>query len=117
MVVDGLSSVLMLGEITSVRPQASSQDASQTGQPWASMDQAAFGVTSLGVPNNTINKWGTTSPKPGKLFSNSAPGSEHPGGCHFTMADGAVRFVSELTSQTVMGQLAQIADGQPLDGL
>jgi prepilin-type processing-associated H-X9-DG protein len=35
----------------------------------------------------------------------------HPGGCHVVMADGAVKFISETTSATLLAQLARVADG------
>lgn len=115
MIRDGLSHVLMLGETTSNAYQNSS---ATPGQQWASMNQATHGVVSLGSANNTINKWGTNPQRPGRLFSNGGPGSEHPGGCHFVMADGAVRFVSELTQPTILDQLAKIADGNtPIDAI
>jgi prepilin-type N-terminal cleavage/methylation domain-containing protein/prepilin-type processing-associated H-X9-DG protein len=44
-------------------------------------------------------------------------GSEHPGGCHFCMADGSVHFLSENISIEVYQQLAIRDDGQPLGGL
>lgn len=41
-------------------------------------------------------------------------GSQHVGGCHFTLADGSVRFVSENTSFDVLTNLSRRADGQIL---
>jgi prepilin-type N-terminal cleavage/methylation domain-containing protein len=109
MVRDGLSNVLMLGETTSTRP-GNNNDFSSTGQPWAFLNQEFFGI-SVSKP---INAWHPSPRSPGRLASNSAPGSEHPGGCHFTMGDGAVRFVSEITQTAVMVRLASIADGEGL---
>jgi hypothetical protein len=106
MVRDGLSNVLMLGETTSTRP-GNNNDFSSTGQPWASLSQEFFGI----VVDKAINAWHPSPRSPGRLASNSAPGSEHPGGCHFTMGDGAVRFVSEITQTAVMVRLASIAGG------
>jgi len=49
-------------------------------------------------------------------FSNlktaGAWGSDHPGGCQFSLADGSVRFVSENLSVDVMKSIASINDGQ-----
>lgn len=108
MIRDGLSHVLMLGETTS---NAYQNSAATPGQQWASMNTATFGIESLGSVNNIINKW-ATPPAPGRLFNMRAPGSQHPGGCHFAMADGGVRFVSELTQPTILDQLAKIADNE-----
>ncbi|NUQ65584.1 MAG: DUF1559 domain-containing protein [Pirellulales bacterium] len=41
-------------------------------------------------------------------------GSYHPGGCHWTLADGSVRFISETTNLTTLTRLASMADGNPL---
>ncbi len=43
-------------------------------------------------------------------------GSYHPGGCHFALADGAVRFVSESIDGELYRQLADRSDGHPLEG-
>jgi acetamidase/formamidase len=46
-----------------------------------------------------------------KLF-----GSFHVGGCHFTMGDGSVQFVSENTNLDVYRTLAIRDDGLPVGG-
>ena len=38
-------------------------------------------------------------------------GSFHPGGCHFALADGAVKFVGETIDINLYRQLGQRADG------
>lgn len=106
---DGLANVLMLGEVPSVA--AANSDAASTGQPWASMDDQRCGVIVAGASPESINRWDTANRAPGRLVSAGLPGSEHPGGCHFTMADGGVRFVSEFIATTVLDNLARIANG------
>lgn len=106
MVLDGLSNVLMLGETTS-------NNGSPVGQTWAWMGQATTGILYV----DQLNFW-RVPPSPGRLNSALAPGSEHPVGCHFTMADGSVRFVSELTNGTVLTDLSLMADGDnPIERL
>ena len=114
MVRDGLSNVLMLGETTSNGAGNNTGAAgSNAGHPWAAITDAAAGVWYL----NQMNFWSQAS-VPGRQTSLLNPGSEHPGGCHFSFADGSVRFVSELTNGTVLADLALIADGDvPMDKL
>jgi hypothetical protein len=44
-------------------------------------------------------------------------GSHHPGGCHFSMADASVRFVSQDIALDVYQTAAIINDGLPMGGL
>jgi hypothetical protein len=69
-----------------------------------------------------INIWdrpaGTgTNYKYGRLGDWFWVGSLHPHGMQVIMADGAVRYVRQTTSATVLGQLARMADGQALSGV
>jgi prepilin-type processing-associated H-X9-DG protein len=38
----------------------------------------------------------------------------HTGGCHVTLADGSVRFISENIDATTRARLGYIADGNPV---
>jgi len=42
-------------------------------------------------------------------------GSQHPGGCHFAMADGSAKFVNEDTELSVLQRLASRHDGQVVE--
>lgn len=42
--------------------------------------------------------------------------SRHPGGAHFLMADGAVKFISEKCSTTILRRLASRSDGVEVNG-
>jgi prepilin-type processing-associated H-X9-DG protein len=43
-------------------------------------------------------------------------GSFHPGGCHFALADGGVKFVDETIDINLYRQLGQRADGARMSG-
>lgn len=62
-----------------------------------------------------INDWTFSThntPIVGYLGTWSSPGSMHPGGCHFAMGDGTVRWVVETVSWTALSRMATIAEGQ-----
>jgi prepilin-type N-terminal cleavage/methylation domain-containing protein/prepilin-type processing-associated H-X9-DG protein len=107
MLLDGVSNVLMFGETTSMGSSNNpGVGISNSGHPWAGVNSA---VSGLWRPQQ-MNFWGPAGPPGQTDLLNS--GSEHPGGCHFSFADGSVRFVSETTNGTVITNLALIANMQ-----
>ncbi len=62
-----------------------------------------------------INDWtfSTSFPTPifGQLGTWSSSGSMHPGGCHFAMGDGTIRFVNEQIPLTTLARMSTISEG------
>jgi prepilin-type N-terminal cleavage/methylation domain-containing protein/prepilin-type processing-associated H-X9-DG protein len=50
-----------------------------------------------------------SAPQPGPLRNDIGFGSEHPGGCHFAMADGSVQFVQDEVELRILFALASRA--------
>ena len=104
-ITDGQSHTLMVGEtVREVR--------NGSNPAWAYRGWVQHGIE----PAGRINQWqGVASTlyafQPGRLDTWSRAGSLHPGGCNFAMADGAVRFIQESVTGTVLLQAARMADG------
>jgi prepilin-type N-terminal cleavage/methylation domain-containing protein len=60
-----------------------------------------------------INQW--SSDYPNTLAAFGSPGSMHPGGCHFAMGDGGVRWVSQSVEPFILYQMSTIAGGEVAD--
>ncbi|WP_166830742.1 DUF1559 domain-containing protein [Thalassoroseus pseudoceratinae] len=103
-VTDGTTNTLMVGETTL-------EVANGEPNPWGYRGWVQSGVD----PNGGLNVWdiptSTGRPQLGNLNSWGQAGSLHPGGCHFAMGDGSVRFISENVSNTTLVQLARMGDG------
>ncbi len=93
-ITDGTSNTLLLGENLNLN-----QD---NAVAWAS--------TNIADLRNGIN--GVRAGSGSTYFSRSFSfGSSHDGGCHFALADGSVRFISQHTSQATIASLANRSDG------
>lgn len=109
---DGTSTTLAIGErirrdvdadlINQVAPE-------YVGAIWAGIapdTRAAGCVAQLALPPSTFAINGA---------SINAFASQHEGGAHFLLTDGAVRFLSENADQTVIARLGTMNDGQIAD--
>ncbi len=99
-VLDGTSTTLMLGERDGSIHLAGNWAGTSYDEndPEACLDPQ-FVVDAL-VDSRPING------RDERCFS-----SRHPGGAHFLMADGAVKFISEKCSTTILRRLANRSDG------
>ena len=90
------------------------------GQTWGYTKWVGNGIDL--AYGNGINFWvccsWVTPPnadtRAGRTGSWGVPGSNHTGGAHVLMTDGAVRFLSENISSTTRNRLAYISDGEVL---
>lgn len=89
---DGLSNTIAVGELQRLRPlagtTAAAQDKRTSHDGWAVGGVATLFVTATDPGNGN----------PGGLNNDffESPGSEHPGGASFAMADGAVKWFDEF---------------------
>ena len=101
---DGTSNTLMIGEVTGRGP------GSHVGFYWASHDVAST-VGGINSAPNSIPGECPYSAGRGCGFS-----SFHPGGAHFTLADGSVQFISENIDAETLKRLTTRAGGDVVMG-
>lgn len=100
-IVDGSSNTFLLGESAFGLPE------DQGTRPWWVGASGNSFYTSKNL-TYAIN----SGDRPGPYRNDMGFGSEHPGGCHFSMADGSVHYVNENTELTVLFALASRAEGE-----
>ena len=113
---DGTSKTIMLGEMQRLWAQTgrgglAGDDAHRSHDGWY-MGGAA---TTFATGNGTlIRNFGDAFANPGGVNSGffEGPGSEHPGGCHLSHADGSVDFYSENADPLVIMALGSRASGE-----
>ena len=106
-VKDGLSNTFMLGETTL-------EVYNGRAPCWGYRGWVMTGIDTNHWQPRGINDWTFltyTEPRPGRLGTWGTAGSLHPGGCHFAMGDGSVRFVQETIDNVTLRRMATIAEG------
>lgn len=105
---DGLSNVLAMGETTVFHVLGQ-------GFAWGYRCWTMQGIDISVINNWTLNLPANTTPVFGRVAVNTrSAASLHPGGCHFLVGDGSVRFVDELADPAMLRTLARMRDGQTL---
>lgn len=121
-VTDGSSNVLLVGE-TRYCPHKLSPDYPTWHTSWDS-GLRIYPTVDLSWPSGlcaAMQGINSSTLDPAKAYPRSeAPstfGSRHPGGCHFALADGSVRFLSETIDLSLYRGLGARDDNQPVGGL
>ena len=106
---DGASNTILVGEMQRLRPDAGASGAARYNRTsydgWALGGVATLFTTCAADPSHT---------QPGGMNNNffESPGSDHPGGAHFGLADGSVRLLTENIDSNLFAMLGSMADGQ-----
>jgi hypothetical protein len=110
-ITDGLSKTFLLGEL--------SWDAGNH-RAWIVGRQGTF-VYSGNNMTYTLNTGARNAPPGSSAIdvpaNDTSFGSKHPGGTHFSNADGSVKFVSENTGIKLLQAAASRAAGEVMEGL
>ena len=116
---DGSANTIMIGEMQRLRPEsgASSSDTnSKTSYDgWFLGGVATMFVTCAYDDEKTPpGKTDYGHHQPGGMNNGffESPGSDHPGGAHFGMADGSARLINQTIDPKLFALLGSIADGQ-----
>lgn len=112
-ITDGLSNTLAIGEVTY---GDLGDGVDRAASVWAGMsDQSTANTTTNDRPVRVLvhSLAGTTARRINGTFRN-AFSSHHPGGAQFLLADGSVRFISEVIDGDTSEFLADRADAQVL---
>lgn len=120
-VTDGMSNTMMMGETTKWHENG-------RGFAWAYRAHVMTGIDPHSNSRDAgINVWhlpwvhpAWQSPPYQPIRGHvrtwwAAAASLHPGGCHFVLGDGSVRFFSETLDKSVLHNLTRMADGQPFE--
>lgn len=118
-VTDGVSKTYLLGEISwdkmctqsnfNVKSYLVGYGGWGSGQFYNSVRNIWYSrpinISKLQIQNSAIATNDT--------YNNMNWGSNHPGGCHFSMGDGSVRFVNETISMDLFMAAGSRASGEP----
>tara|TARA_R110002095_G_scaffold122994_2_gene106887 strand:- start:1570 stop:2556 length:987 start_codon:yes stop_codon:yes gene_type:complete len=120
-VTDGSSNTIAMGETLWVS-NGSGDPANAQGKPaWSIGFGTQIGFSPMAGINVEWEQFGANCHGPNVTVGAACGGarpaalqSQHVGGCHCLLADGAVRFLSENIDQTTLDNLVMRADGQVL---
>ena len=107
---DGTSRTIMIGELQRIPGPGGTPDSTDVGA--ASPDAWAIGGPSTLFGTDEMAVGGQPQLINNLLYT--APGSEHPGGANFGMADGSVRFFMDTMDRSTFCLLGSMNDGLPV---
>ncbi len=117
---DGLSKTIATGELQRLYKMSAPTINSQDG--WAiGGDPTLFttGVMATWVRDATTGLYNSGPVTVDGMMMNNyyfgSPGSMHPKGANFGMADGSVHFISDTSDARIFALMGSMADNQPID--